>query len=703
MIRYRALMMVGALALSSVAPARRAEAAPTPTLNLRPMLPVDLGLLQNVGNPQMSPDGRWLLFEQTETDYQSNSTTRKIRMVIVADGWIRSIVKGTSPCWSPDSRFIAYRAAKAAKGENHASSGDEIWVFDLADRSKRMLTRVHHSNHFLGHRARKNFAFSPDGKHLAFVGADPAPPANKDDEPVLVFDRLLFKSRTSFSDGRRSHIWIVPTTGGEPRCLTPGTFDEHSLTWSPDGNRIAFVSNRTKDPDNNHQNDLWIVDVKSSAVVRLTDSVGTEVQPAWSLDGKTIAYLATVRPINTKDSSPENRQLFVISAQGGSPRNLTKSLDRRIRSFEWHPDSHSLFFTFDTEGMTPLYTVSLESADITPVIEDEFRLNGFSISRDGGHLAYTKTSVTKPTELWLDRTDGSKPIQVTDQNHSFRLQIQAATAETFWFKSFDAREVGSKRLRHPRSVLKATSPPQVQGWLMPPVDRKPGKKYPLILWVHGGPHGMYGYSFSSRFQLLAARGYGVVYINPRGSTGYGQAFADGCVMNWGGGDYKDLMAGVDHVLSNNDWIDAERLGVVGGSYGGFMTNWIVTQTDRFKAAVSVASVSNLISFYGTSLYTLLIEVEFNGKPWDNYPTLWQWSPLAHIKNVKTPTLLLHGADDHDVPIGQAEEMYVALKKLSVPTLLVRYPNEGHGFRRPKHVVDYLERTMGWFDWYLKPR
>ena len=193
----------------------------------------------------------------------------------------------------------------------------------------------------------------------------------------------------------------------------------------------------------------------------------------------------------------------------------------------------------------------------------------------------------------------------------------------------------------------------------------------------------------------------LVDVDYRGSTGYGQAFSDGCVMNWGGGDYKDLMAGVDFAAARYDWIDADRLGVIGGSYGGFMTNWIVTQTHRFKAAVSVASVSNLISFYGTSLYHLLIEVEFNGKPWDNYPLLWQWSPLAHIRNVKTPTLLLHGENDHDVPFTQAEEMYIALKKLGVDSELVRYPGEGHGFRKPRHRIDYLHRTIEWFDRYLK--
>jgi dipeptidyl aminopeptidase/acylaminoacyl peptidase len=222
-----------------------------------------------------------------------------------------------------------------------------------------------------------------------------------------------------------------------------------------------------------------------------------------------------------------------------------------------------------------------------------------------------------------------------------------------------------------------------------------------VLYIHGGPHGMYGYALNDRFQLMAAHGYAVVFINPRGSAGYGQTFSDGSVLNWGGGDYKDLMAGLDYALARNAWMDSERLGVIGGSYGGFMTNWIVTQTHRFKAAVSIASVSDLISFYGTSLYSDLIEAEFNGMPWDNWAMLWQWSPISHVKGVTTPTLLLHGEVDHDVPITQAEEMFVALRKQGVPATLVRYPGEGHGFRTPQHIRDEQRRTVEWFAQYLQ--
>jgi dipeptidyl aminopeptidase/acylaminoacyl peptidase len=240
---------------------------------------------------------------------------------------------------------------------------------------------------------------------------------------------------------------------------------------------------------------------------------------------------------------------------------------------------------------------------------------------------------------------------------------------------------------------------EIEGWLYPPVGES--TRWPMILTIHGGPHGMFGYTFSASTQAYAGRGYAVLALNPRGSAGYGQKFSDGCVNDWGGGDYKDLMAGVDYALSKHP-IDAARMGVTGSSYGGFMTNWVVTQTNRFHAAVTSASLSNLISFYATSLYQDLIHVEFNGYPWerDNFATLWKWSPLAHVTKVTTPLLLLHGEQDNDVHITQAEEMYTALRQRGNEAVLVRYPREGHGFREPKHVLDSLRRTLDWMDRYL---
>jgi len=292
--------------------------------------------------------------------------------------------------------------------------------------------------------------------------------------------------------------------------------------------------------------------------------------------------------------------------------------------------------------------------------------------------------VTHPPEIFLTETHQQIANKVTNQNEDLLQQRRLQNAEEFWFTSFDETPV--------------------QGWIMRPCAFDDSKIYPLILVIHGGPHNMYGYAFEASMQILSAQGYAIAFINPRGSSGYGQAFSKGNVLNWGGGDYEDLMAGVDSLIDKYKWIDEKNLGVTGQSYGGYMTNWIITQTNRFKVAVVDGGISNLISFAGTSLYHSLMESEFNGNVYDNFPLLWQWSPLRNVKNVKTPTLFLHGRTDNEVPVSQAEEMYIALKKLGVATSFVQYIEEGHGWRpdmKPKNRYDLYKRMLGWFDQYLK--
>ncbi|MGB8506915.1 MAG: S9 family peptidase, partial [Pyrinomonadaceae bacterium] len=299
-------------------------------------------------------------------------------------------------------------------------------------------------------------------------------------------------------------------------------------------------------------------------------------------------------------------------------------------------------------------------------------------------FALTVTDPTHPSEAWLFRPSSCiNLVRLSNHNDALLRTLALAGPEEFWFKTSDGT--------------------RVQAWLMKPVNFRVASsaRYPLVLSIHGGPHGMSGYAFDSNFQAYAARGYAVLFINPRGSTGYGQRFSDGTFREWGGGDYRDLMAGVDEALGKNSWLDGERMAVTGGSYGGFMTNWIITQTPRFRAAVARASVSNLVSFYATSLYQDLIQAEFGGFPWDDYDLLWRWSPLRYVRDARTPTLFIHGEQDNDVHITQAEEMYTALRRRGVESVFARYPREGHTFREPLHRQDALERTLAWFDKYLR--
>jgi dipeptidyl aminopeptidase/acylaminoacyl peptidase len=636
-----------------------------------PMTLADLPLLQGVSNPALSPDGESLAYVRSSTDYDANRSSSDVVLVSTSDGGERVIAAGSSPKWSPDGTTIALLGSEGGRRG--------IVLYEVRTGQTRFLAPVHVTDHHLG-RVSKNFEWSPDGTQIAYLGAEPPNPSPPTSD-VMAFDRILYKTRTSFSDNRRTHVWLVPVAGGEPRVLTPGDYDEHSISWSPDGTKIAFISSHAEDPDDNYRDDLWTVDVALGVMTQLTETLGTEFQPAWSPDGGFIAYRATTRSINTKDSQAEDSQLWVIAADGGAASDLTGKLDRRVSEIAWHPDSHQIYFTAGDRGVTAVYRVPAEGGAIERVTAGENQVRQYSIDGRGRTMAYVASDMTHPPEIWLADVDGNNARQLTNVHKSVLEQVLFQDAETFWFDSFDGTPI--------------------QGWLMQPVGFREGLSYPLVLYIHGGPHGMYGYGFSLRFQLLAAEGYAILFINPRGSSGYGQRFADGTLLNWGGGDYKDLMAGVDHALVRYSWLDEDRLGVIGGSYGGYMTNWVITQTNRFKAAVTRASVSNLISFYGTSLYQLLIEVEFNGRAYDNYPLLWQWSPLAHVKNVTTPTLFLHGVNDHDVPITQAEEMYIALRKLGVEATLVRYPGEGHGIRGPQHQLDFNRRISDWFNRFLK--
>ena len=443
----------------------------------------------------------------------------------------------------------------------------------------------------------------------------------------------------------------MPASGGAPKILTPGLTDEHSLAWSPDGRRIAFISNHSTDPDGNYNNHVFVAEVPSGVTTQLTRTTGTEFRPAFSPDGNWIAYLGWSREQNTRDSPAEDTQLWIVPSIGGSPRKLSTSLDRRITEIAWNPDGHSIYCLAGDRGTVEIFRISTDRGLVENITSGNNTVRSFSFDSRGARMAWVQTEITQPPEVFIGNADGRGARILTHENQPFTHAAVAQNAEPFWFDSFDGT--------------------RVQGWAMKPLGAgvaQNNQKYPAVLEVHGGPHGMFGFAYSERFQLLAAQGYGVVYINPRGSAGYGQKFSDGSLMNWGGGDYKDLMAGLDYAIAHNSWIDRDKLAVIGGSYGGFMANWIVTQTHRFRAAVSIAGVSDLISFYGTSLYPDLIESEFHGVPWNNWELLWQWSPLNHVKDASTPLLLLHGELDNDVPVTQAEEMYASLRRMGVPTM-----------------------------------
>jgi dipeptidyl aminopeptidase/acylaminoacyl peptidase len=716
--------------------------------------PADLYALRDVSDAQISPDGSRVVYTISEVSPDHRRTISHLWLVPTAGGEPKRLTSDeaseSTARWSPDGRLIAFYSDRDKQ--------NGLWVVNADGTAPQLVAHIARTNFFLT-KAGESFTWSPDSKRIAFLSspesvtvaakiatngatnsamagiperlrrpltveeinqlppeirdmilraqgrlqgsasnnaaAAPAPQPAPTIEPVRpapddprVITRLQYKSRTAFSDNLQSHIFIADLTTRQIVQLTDGKDYEHSINWSPKGDEIVFVSNHEPDPDKVNNTDLFVVNVTNGNVRQLTKTRGCEWQPVFSPDGSQIAYLATKREVTTIDSVAEDTQAYSISVQGGQPKDLSSVFDRRVSRIQW--TGALPVFAISDQGKT---TLLLGAVTGNPNNVSRFmdsgpgeQIVGYSLPRNGNQSVYLVAQDTRPAEVCVigTRQEKDKIISaftvISRANDELPGRVAFSPMREFSFNN-DGFEV--------------------QGWLIPPINLDEKKKYPVILNIHGGPHGMHGYSFNPLVQALAARGYGVLLINPRGSSGYGQKFADGCVGDWGGGDYRDLMRGVDEALARFPFLDKDRLGVMGGSYGGYMTNWMVTQTDRFKAAVASASLSNLISFYSTSLYQDLIHAEFGGYPWDNSERLWERSPLRHIKKAKTPLLLIHGENDNDVHITQAEEMYTALRMRGVETVLVRYPREGHGLREPAHRVDSLNRTIEWFDRHLK--
>ena len=639
----------------------------------RPLNIDDLMKLKSVSGPVVSPEGEWVVYSVRARDMEEDKSNSQLWVVPTAGGEpVRMTASETSagdPQWSPDGKYLSFTASK---GEGSKS---QVWTLNrqIGGEAVRLTDTKQGVNHH---------AWSPDGSRLLLVMTDlPAELMNDDetdDEKArpYVIDRMQFKrDYRGYLDRRRTHIYVYTPGEEAPVQLTHGDYDDSEPVWSPDGSSIAFVSDRTNDPDLNYGTDIFVVNVddENHPMIQVTRNEGRDYSPAFSPDGRRIAYVTSTGP-DIGGSALTPTKFLAITDIGADQREiLTPELDRNVSNPIFTDDGRDIFFRLEDSGSNQLARVRARGGDIVREIGGEVSVRDFSMA--GGVIVASLADASMPSELYA--FDGAL-ARLTEVSSESLEGISRALVAKRRFESADGTEV--------------------EAFFVEPVGYEEGKSYPTILWLHGGPASQFNWGFNETAQLFAANGYAVIMPNPRGSTGYGEEFAHGTVAAWGKNDYEDVMAAIDHGIEIG-LVDPARIGVGGWSYGGILTNYVITQTTRFQAAISGASLGLVTSNYGHDQYQLMYELEF-GLPWEN-PELWaELSPFNQVERISTPTLWMGGEEDWNVPINNSEQMYIAMKRLGQETQLVVYPDEHHGIRRPSFQRDRFERWIAWFDRYL---
>jgi dipeptidyl aminopeptidase/acylaminoacyl peptidase len=634
----------------------------------------DQHLLRSVGDVQLSPDAGTAIYGVVNND-EPGTPYSQLWTVDVGSGRSQRLagekLTGTEPEFSPDGTRLAYLG--------RTDSGYGLIVAKRDGSDPVLVAPVETTNHVLPSSGER-LAWSPDGKQVAFISATPGPETEDANGDPMVITRYLYKPHageglTRFNDNKRLHIFIADVGTRTVRQLTRGDYYEHSIDWSPRGDEIVFISNREPDPDRFFNYDVFAVKVSDGGVRRITSTRSAEYYPKWSPDGQWIAFSGTKRSLTSSETTMEDTHVWMMGADGSKRVELGRDLDNRQGAPEWSPDGRHLYFTVQDRGNVGLYRAPIAGGPPEAVINERGSIGRWAVGR-GDTLVYGFASPFGPAELYM-RTMGAKAGKaMTRLNADLLRERSLADVEAFTFASFDGTEI--------EAFL--TKPLAVSG------------KHPLIVVIHGGPHGQQGPAFNHKAQVYAAHGWATLMVNYRGSTGYGQKLADAIFKDQNGGEAKDVLAGVDAALAKYPWIDGGRLGVEGGSYGGQLTNWLITQTARFKAAIPAASIANLVSFNYMAYYHDYLAVEFGAFPHENgiIDILWERSPIRYANKVKTPTLFIHGENDNDVPIAEAEQFFIALKDVGVETVMVRYPREGHGIRETRHVADVIERSIAWY-------
>ncbi|MBI3664595.1 MAG: S9 family peptidase [Acidobacteria bacterium] len=675
------------LSAASIVVAQAPEKTPAPAAP-RNLTIDDYFQIKRVQDPQISPEGKWVAYTVTSLSLKDDKSEKQVWMVPAAGGEaVPMTAKGVSsshPRWSPDGKYLAFLSARGG-GEKDDDAKSQVWTLNRNGGEAQQLTETIQGV--------QSFEWSPKGDRIVLVLQDPTPEEleaaeakEKRIEKIkpktprpYVIDRLQFKQDyVGYLDRRRTHLYVVDLASKKLAQATSGDYDDAEPAWSPDGRFLAFASNRSNDPDHNFNTDIWVVAAdnpdKGMSLLRLTTNPGHDDAPAWSPDGKWVAYVSQT---DAKALDYATQHLAIVSAQGGAEKVLTAKLDRNVIRPQFSADGKSIYFLFEDDGEQSLGSIPAGGGDVTRVIAGKKSVESFALGQDGAIAALISESAI-PNEVF--GLHSGQLRKLTSTNDALMAQIRLGDVEYVKFKSKDGTEVA--------------------GFLFKPPAYNPEMKYPTLLRPHGGPVGQYEWSFDFTAQLFAANGYVVLQPNPRGSSGYGQKFSQAIFADWGNKDYDDVIAMVDYAVAKGI-ADPARLGVGGWSYGGIMTNYVITKSgDRFKAAVSGASEALYVTNYGHDHYQKLWEWEL-GLPWQARALWEKISPYNQVEKIVTPTLWMGGEKDWNVPIINSEQMYQAMKRLGRTTQLVVYPGEHHGIAKPSYLKDRFERYLGWFGQHIK--
>lgn len=665
----------------------------------------DLYAIGRVADPQLSPDGNTLLYVVTYYDVEKNSSNSDIFSVDLLGKEPRQLTNSpkadNNPRWSPDGTTIAFISSR--------EGGPQVWLMNADGSNQRKLTSIS--------TGASGVEWSPKGTHLIFSSevypdcADDDCNKKRDEEKekstvkARIFEKLPIRVWDHWREGKVSHLFVIPTESGTPKDVTPGEYDSppidlgsgHDYAISPDGKEIVYEKNTDLHVMVSTNNDIWLADIDgNNARCITTENRAVDNQPVYSPDGKYIAYRAMKRPGYEADAY----SLMLYDRRAKIAKSLTEGADRSVNEIFWSRDSKKIFFTAEEAGYMTLFEVPAGGGDILRVMKGTFEASykdgrkvtlgnfrtNFSISRDGQTFVFLAQRSNYPAEVASARYEGktiSQFNQITHVNEKLLSTLEMNPAESFTYKS----EAGT----------------EVQGWIVRPPNFDSTKKYPMIFLVHGGPQGSWADNFHYRwnYQMFASPGNIVVAINPRGSTGFGQKFTDDIRGEWGGKPYVDLIRGLDFVLKKYPFIDGNRVGAAGASYGGYMMNWFLGHTPRFKAIVSHAGVFNLESMYGATEELWFPEWEFEGTPWTNPQQYYKFSPHHFAKNFKTPTLVTHGENDFRVPVTEAIQLFTYLQRLGVPSKFIYFPDETHFVSKPQNAKLWWSEVIGWFAKYLK--